>query len=120
MNRWIDSFYFFIIGAMLLLSMMGLWFTAILPGIDRWGKRFFHGFFLSLMLNGACGFADMVLYNSSAPTVALKFMLALESLLLSLPLPMQMVYLLHCCGKSKHWNSETSSRDRLYLAKPGL
>ena len=35
MNGWIESFNFSISGAALLLSVMGLWFTAIIPGIDR-------------------------------------------------------------------------------------
>ncbi|MBR1659684.1 MAG: histidine kinase, partial [Oscillospiraceae bacterium] len=46
------------------------------------------------------GLADMVLYYSPAPSVTLKPALALESLLLLLPLPMLTVYLLHCCGEN--------------------
>ena len=41
MNGWTDYFYYFIIGATLLLSMLGLWFIAIIPGINGWHKRFF-------------------------------------------------------------------------------
>lgn len=41
MSYWIPLFYFFLIGAALLLSAIGLWFTAIVPGVDRWSKRFF-------------------------------------------------------------------------------
>ena len=50
---WIDFFYFIVIGTMLLLSVMGLWFTAILPGMGRWDRRFFKGYFFVLMLHGA-------------------------------------------------------------------
>ena len=35
MTSWIDIFYFSIFGAALLLSVMGVWFTAIIPGLDR-------------------------------------------------------------------------------------
>ena len=113
MNSWINFFYFFIIGVTMLLSMMGLWFTAILPGIDRWDKRFYKRYFLVLMLTGLSGLAGMILYYSSAPSVTLKPILVLESLLLSLPLPMLTVYLLHCCG-------ESIRASRLYRAALGL
>ena len=46
MNGGINSFFYFITGAALLLSVLGLWFTAIIPGINHWGKRFFIGYFL--------------------------------------------------------------------------
>ena len=36
MSDWNGFFYYFIIGATLLLSTLGLWFTAIMPGIDSW------------------------------------------------------------------------------------
>ena len=48
MNVCADFFYFFIIGAALLLSVLGLWFTAIIPGFDRWSKRFFMLYFIVL------------------------------------------------------------------------
>ena len=113
MNSWINFFYFFVIGATLLLSLMGLWFTAIMPGIDRWGKRFFKGYFLVLMLTGLSGLAGMILYYSPAPSVTLKPMLVLESLLLLLPLPRLTAYLLHCCG-------ESIGTSKLYRAALGL
>ena len=42
--------YTYLSGAALLLSMMGLWFTVIIPGIDRWSRRFFLSYFLIFML----------------------------------------------------------------------
>ena len=45
MNNWIEFFSYSISGAAQLLSAMGLWFAAIIPGIDRWSKRFFLHFF---------------------------------------------------------------------------
>ena len=100
MSGWIDYFTFFIIGATLLLSMMGLWFTAIMPGIDRWGKRFFLAFFTILMLGGFTGLADMVLFLFSASIAVFRPVLVLECLLLALPLPMLTAYLLHCCEEN--------------------
>jgi MFS family permease len=95
-----DTFYFSIISAALVLSVMGLLFTAAMPGIDRWSKRFFLDYFIVLM---ACCFsclADLILSYYPVPRAALYFVLVLECLFLSMPLPMLTVYLLHCCGEN--------------------
>ena len=46
MNEWLVSFYFFIIGASLVLSITGLWFAVIMPVIDRWSRSFFIIYFI--------------------------------------------------------------------------
>ena len=88
MKSWSDFFYYFIIGTTLLLSMLGLWFTTIIPGIDSWNKRFFRRFFIVLMLNVGAVLADIALRFYSAPSTVIRFILVLECLLLALPLPM--------------------------------
>ena len=100
MNTWSDYYYFIIAGAALLLSILGLWFAAILPGVDRWIKRFFLSFFAVLMLTCFSGLLEIALLHYSAPVPVISLLLVLESLLLSLPLPMLTVYLLYCCRES--------------------
>ena len=100
MNGWNSFFYYFIIGATLLLSTLGLWFTAIMPGIDRWNKRFFRSFFIVLMSSVCTVLTDIALRAYSAPSAVIRFMQVLECLLLALPLPMLTVLLLHCCGEN--------------------
>ena len=97
---WIDSFYYFITGAALLLSIMGLWFTILIPGIDRFGKRFFLSFFIVLLFSSISVLAGMILRHYPIPSEAICFLLILETLLLSLPFPMQTAYLLHCLGEN--------------------
>ena len=99
MNSLDQFFYFLICGAALLLSGLGLWFTVILPGVDRWSKRFFRSFFTALML--ACFFSslDMIGGYYPMPLPALRILTVLECLFLALPLPMLTAYLLHCCGE---------------------
>ena len=99
MNGWSDSFYYFITGAALLLSVMGLWFTVLVPGIDRWSKRFFQCFFTVLLLASVSVLIGIILRDYPVPGAAVYFLLISETLLLSLPLPMQTAYLLHCCGE---------------------
>ena len=99
MNGLLDFIYSSTLGAALLLSAMGLWFTAVIPGIDRWSKRFFLGYFSIFLLCGLSGIAEWASPHYHVPGAAFHFILILESLLLSLPLPMLTVYLLHCCGE---------------------
>ncbi len=94
-----DLIYFLIFGAALLLCMMGLWFTAIMPGLDRWGKRFFLRYFSVLMMGNFAGFAGMFMACLSVSGTELMPLLILECLGITLPTPMLTTYLLHTCGE---------------------
>ena len=113
MNGWDDFFYFFIIGVTELLSALGLWFTVIMPGIDRVSKRFFRIFFLVLMLCDFSCLADTVLRFYPVPSTVIRFLQVPECLLLALPLPMLTFFLVYCCG-------ENIRRSRLLRAVLGL
>jgi two-component sensor histidine kinase len=102
---WGDVFYFSVTSAILLLSLLGLWLAATLPGTDRWNKRFFLGYFIVLALGCSTGFAELALGHRPIPHEAMYAVLVLESLLFSVPLPMLTVYLLHCCGESARTSS---------------
>ena len=100
MSYWSEILYFSIFGAALLLSIMGLWFTAILPGTDRWSRHFFLCYYVVFLLCCFSGLIEMAFYHYPVPGAALYGIILLESLLLSLPLPLLTVFLLHCCGES--------------------
>ena len=113
MNAWIESINFSIAGAALLLSVLGLWITAVVPGIDRWSKRFFISYFLIFMLCCLSSIVEAAAQYYIVTGPAFYFLLFLETLLFILPLPMLTAYLLHCC-----WESARSSR--LFHAVLGL
>ena len=92
-------FYFALIGASLLLSVMGLWFTFVIPGLDRWSRRFFLNYFAIFMLCCLSGAAEIVFQSYIVNDVVFRLLLSLENLLLSLPILMMTWYLLHCCGE---------------------
>ena len=99
MSHWTEVFYFSAFTAALLLSVLGLWFTAVVPGVDRWSKRFFLSYFAVFLL---CCFAcacEYLTYYYSLPPAAVYAIVVLECLFLAVPLPMLTVYLLHCCGE---------------------
>ena len=100
MNDWINFFYFFIIGAALLLSVHGLWLTAILPGVEKWSRRFFRNYFIVLFTACLLGLIEMSFLFYSPPRGVLYLVMFLESLFYSMPLLMLTVYLLHCCGEN--------------------
>ena len=100
-------------GVTLLVSVIGLWFTAIMPGIDSWSKRFFRSLFVIFVLLGLIGFIDTIIYIYPVPMWIMYLMIILESVLLSLSLLMMTAYLLHCCGENVRSN-------RLFHAVLGL
>ena len=97
---WSDVFYFSIVSAAMLLSALGLWFTAIIPGIDRWSKRFFTRYFSVFMLCCLLGIGEMTFLCFFLSTRAYYLYMILECLVLSVPLPMLTVFLIHCSGES--------------------
>ena len=46
-----DTFYFSSTSAALVLSVMGLLFTAAMPAFDHWSKRFFQYYFLVFIIS---------------------------------------------------------------------
>ena len=100
MIGWGEVFYFSIISAVMLLCILGLWFTAIIPGIDRWSKHFFLSYFGVFILCCLLGFFEIAFLAHSLTSRAYYYYMIVECLVLSLPLPMLTVYLLHCCGEN--------------------
>ena len=97
---WSDIFYFSIISVALVSSVMGLWFTAVMPGMDYWNRRFFLVYFVVLMGCILSSLIAIVLHYFPVSSVVIYFILHLECLLLSLPFPMLTAYLLHCCSEN--------------------
>ena len=100
MTDWNNLFYLSVVFTALLLSVLGIWFTAIIPGLDRWSKRFFLIFFSIFLLCSVSSFAELVIEHYPSPDITIYLIMLLESLFLSLPLPMLTIYLLHCCGEN--------------------
>ena len=88
MNDLINFFYIFICGGALFLSVMGLWFTAIMPGIDHWSRRFFLYYFIVLLASSISSSIEVLLYYYHVPGALFYFAFILECLFLSMPLPM--------------------------------
>ena len=102
MTNWIDLLDFFVCGAMLLLSMLGLLIAVLMPGMDRWNRRFFTSFF---SVYASCNFLfllDSILYRFPDRAAEERVIIGLGYLLPSIIMAMLTVYLMHCCGKKLH------------------
>ena len=106
----------FFCGATLLLMGMGLCFAFIMPGIDRWSKRFFMTFFGLLFFNSCLSLVEAIYYGVPGlerVMIAVNFWMSLISVI---PLPMMTLFLLRCSGESR----QKSALFRSVLALFGL
>jgi signal transduction histidine kinase len=88
---------------------MGLWFAAVMPGIDRFSKRFFKSYFFAFVLCCVFTFIDLILSYYPVPIAAVYVVVVLEDLCLSMPVVMLTEYLLYCLGE------KTRSGSYVYL-----
>ena len=103
MNDWSYALDFFMKGAMLLLMTLGLGVAVVMPGIEQWSRRFFIIFFAVLtlfILLYLINAINAIFYGNPNIASAAKIVYCLESALVSVPVPMMTVYLLHCRGEN--------------------
>ncbi len=98
--------------AALLMMLQGLFVVIIIPGVDRWSKRFFIAFFAFLALCAGAYLTDVLVSRDPGLALAERVAVYLESLLSSILMPMLTVYLLHCC----HEDWRTSALFRIVMA----
>ena len=90
---------YFVAGMLVLLTMLGLWVAAVMPGLDRWSRHFFIAFFSILMLCLILYSVEMLAYDKPELLTLQKLIVFLEYLFTPVLLPLLTVYLLHCCGE---------------------
>ncbi len=113
MSDWIDQLGFFICGAMLTLMATGLVSATIMPGMNRWSRRYFIVFFAILMLCIGVFFVDELVYRDPNLVLAEKIVSCFEYLLVSVLMPISTIHLLHACGED--WDRHPLFRSALAL-----
>lgn len=96
----LKEIYFFIYGAMLVLTMLTLWITLIIPNPNQWNKRFFVAMFAIFVLCMIDFSVDLLVYDDPNMALAAKIAVYFEYLLLSIQMPMFTAYLLRTCGEN--------------------
>ena len=99
MNGWIELPNLVMSSSALLMMLLGLFVTVIIPGVDRWSKRFFITFFAIIALCNATYLADMTFCMAPGRMLAERIAVFLESILAALLMPLLTVYLQHSCGE---------------------
>ena len=113
MMDWFTLLAFSLIGAMLALTTLGLGIAAIMPGTDRWNRRFFMSLFATVMLLMVALLTDCLVWDNPGMATAEKIAIFFEYLFLSLPMPMFTAYLLHTCGE--RWQGSRFFRAAIIL-----
>ena len=88
---WLYIILSMIVGAMLVVAVLGLALAAIMPGLDRWNRHFFMSFFGILALSVFCLLIEPLSYDipAMAPMVQTStfFSTFFLSITIAMPLP---------------------------------
>ena len=99
MNGMAEQITFLGLGATLAMMALGLVSALVIPGIDRWNRRFFAAFFAVFLMSRIVYTADVILYGIPGLESVEKAVWFLQSLLGSIPMSMFTFYLVHCYGE---------------------
>lgn len=88
-----------VLGAAIMLALLGLVVSVAMPASDRWNKRFFIAYFTVLVLYIGFCTADAFTYRRSDMRAAQTVIYYFETLFCTLLLPMLTAYILRCSGE---------------------
>ena len=115
-----EILFYLLLGAVTMMSLLGLWLAFIMPGLDGWSRRFFKLLFLNLVLCMLTYLLDLIVCEPSGSVPAIKASWFFESLFISVPIPMLTAYLLHCCEESVYKSPLIRAAAVLWLAYVAL
>ena len=90
---------FILIGAALMLTLIGLSIALLMPGSDRTSRRFFIIYFLTIMLYCAISMISGFIYLRPGMETVQYFIDYVETLLACIPLLLMTLFLLYSCGE---------------------
>ena len=100
MSSWMIAAGYAMGGALLAMMLIGIAFSAIMPTLDRWNRRYFLTFFSLLFLYVVVIFIDLILYAESDTAKAGKALVLIEYLFFSVLTLIPIPFLLHCSGET--------------------
>ena len=101
---------------MLSMRALGIAFSVFIPSLDRWSRRYFIVLFSLFFLCVVTCFLALLLWEKPAMAAAASIVYLFERLLLSTPVFMPTIFLLHSCGEKL----KGSLLFRLVLALMGI
>ena len=99
MTDWMYVFDYVMAGAMMVMMVIGIAFSAAMPALDRWSKRYFIALFSLLFLCTVICFCAVIFWEDPTKATAARLVYLFEGLLLSTPIYMPTLFLLHFSGE---------------------
>ena len=99
MIYWLDQICLVSGGAMLMMSAIELLFVIIMPGSNRYNRRFFIAIFTILLVCMCDYVIDLLTFRDADMAFTQRITSCLEYILVTLPMPIFTVYMMHCCGE---------------------
>ena len=100
MTDWMYIGAYLILGALIVMMAIGIAFSAFMPALDRWNKRYFIVLFSLLFLCTVTLLLAELFWEDPTKAVAQRIVYLFEGLFLSTPVFMPTLFLLHGCGES--------------------
>ena len=97
---WFYVFDYVMAGAMMVMMVIGIAFSASMPALDKWNKRYFITLFSMLFLCTVTCFFAVIFWEDPAKATQARIVYLFEGLLLSTPIYMPTLFLLHSCGEN--------------------
>ena len=116
MTDWIYILDYSLTGAMLTMMALGIAFSVSMPSLDKWSRRYFITLFSLFFLCTVTCFLALLLWEKPTMAAAASIVYLFEGLLLSTPIFMPTIFLLHSCGEKL----KSSLLFRLVLALMGI
>ncbi len=96
MTDWMYIVDYLLAGALLVMMAIGIAFSAFMPALDKWNKRYFIILFSLLFLCAVTCFLELIFYNNPAKATTERVIYFFESLFMAVPIFMPTIFLLHC------------------------
>jgi len=100
MTEWMYIVSYMLSGALMVMMAIGIAFSAFMPALGRWNKRYFITLFSLLFLCVFTCFLAIVVWEDPDMADEARVIYMFESLFLLTPIYMPSLFLLHCCGES--------------------
>ena len=96
MTEWMYTVDYLLAGALLVMMAIGIAFSAYMPALDKWNKRYFLTLFSLLFLCAVTCLLSLIFYDDPTKAVTERVIYIFESLFMSVPIFMPTIFLLHC------------------------
>ena len=100
MMDWMNIVAYLILGALMVMMAIGIAFSAFMPALDRWNKRYFIVLFSLLFLCTVTLLFAELFWEDPTKAEAARIVYLFEGLFLATPVFMPTLFLLHCCGEN--------------------